>query len=102
MLASKQYEAVGKLMVESHNSLRDDYEVSVKELDYLVEESMTIKGVYGARMTGGGFGGCIVALTQPRAVGPLTEHLHKTYTAKFGRQPGIFATTATAGASVVE
>jgi galactokinase len=53
-------------------------------------------------MTGGGFGGCIVALVQPRNVEALGEHIHKVYTAKFDRQPGVFVTTATAGASTVE
>ena len=101
-LAAQNYERFGELMVQSHNSLRDDYEVSCPELDYLVEQAMTVKGVYGARMTGGGFGGCIVALAQPRAVDALTESLHKTYTARFGRQPVVSATSATAGASVVE
>jgi galactokinase len=101
-LAAQNYERVGELMVASHNSLRDDYEVSCPELDYLVEEAMKVKGVYGARMTGGGFGGCIVALVQPRSVPNLSEHLHKTYTAKFGRQPVVSVTTATAGASVLE
>jgi hypothetical protein len=57
-------------MVQSHNSLRDDYEVSVPELDFLVEQAMKVKGVYGARMTGGGFGRCIVSIVQPRAGGP--------------------------------
>ena len=57
-------------MRESHRSLRDDYEVSVPELDFLVDEAMKVKGVYGSRMTGGGFGGCIVALTLSLLVAP--------------------------------
>ena len=101
-LSTKQYERAGELMVQSHNSLRDDYNVSTDELDLLVVESMKVKGVYGARMTGGGFGGCIVALTQPRAVEPLTKHLNDVYPKKVGEQPGIFVTTATQGASVIE
>jgi galactokinase len=63
---------------------------------------MKVRGVYGARMTGGGFGGCIVALVQPRAVDALKAHLEKVYPAKFGIKPMAFATTATAGASVIE
>jgi galactokinase len=102
LLGKKEYDDAGELMVQSHNSLRDDYEVSIPELDFLVEAAMTVKGVYGARMTGGGFGGCIVALTQPRAVEPLTQHINQAYPAKFGRQANVFVTTATAGASVVE
>ena len=101
-LGRQNYEEFGELMLQSHHSLRDDYEVSVPELDYLVEQAMTVKGVYGARTTGGGFGGCIVALTQPRSVEPLTEHLTRTYHDRFGKKPSVFATTATAGASVVE
>ena len=101
-LAEQRYERCGELMVKSHQSLRDDYEVSCPELDFLADEAMKVKGVYGARMTGGGFGGCIVALAQPRAVEALTHHLHQTYTGKFGRQPAVLVTTATAGASVVE
>ena len=53
-------------------------------------------------MTGGGFGGCIVALVQPRSVDTLSQHLHKTYTERFGRQPSVFVTTATDGASVLQ
>jgi galactokinase len=101
-LLLQRYEEAGELMVRSHKSLRDDYEVSCVELDFLVDEALRVKGVYGARMTGGGFGGSIVILAQPRALEAITEHLHKTYTAKFDRQPTVFATTATAGASVVE
>jgi galactokinase len=102
MLGNRNYEDAGQLMLQSHNSLRDDYEVSIAELDFLQVEAMKVKGVYGSRMTGGGFGGCIVALTQPRAVEPLTQHLNQVYPAKFNRKPNVFASTATAGASVLE
>jgi galactokinase len=101
-LSQKQYERAGELMVQSHESLRDDYEVSCPELDFLVAEAMTVKGVYGARMTGGGFGGCIVALTQPRAVGALEEHLKQVYPKQFNIQPTLFDTAPAAGASVLE
>ena len=101
-LGHHNYEDVGQLMLQSHASLRDDYEVSAPELDFLVEEAMKVKGVYGARMTGGGFGGCIVAIVQPRAVDPLREHLQSAYPKKFRKEPTVFATTATGGASVLE
>jgi galactokinase len=101
-LGRRDYEEFGELMLESHDSLRHDYEVSIPELDYLVEESMRVKGVYGARMTGGGFGGCIVALVQPRAVAPLRDHLTRTYHEKFNIDPAMFVTVATAGVSVLE
>ena len=102
LLAKQEYDDVGRLMGQSHQSLRDDYEVSCVELDFLVEQAMKVRGVYGARMTGGGFGGCIVALVQPRAVEPLAEHLTTAYQEKFKIVPTVFATTATAGASVIE
>ncbi|HYO10769.1 MAG TPA: galactokinase [Tepidisphaeraceae bacterium] len=102
LLGEKQYDDAGQLMVQSHASLRDDYAVSTPELDFLQEEAMKVRGVYGSRMTGGGFGGCTVALVQPRAVEPLTQHLQKTFEAKFGIQPVVFDTQAAAGASVVE
>jgi galactokinase len=101
-LEQKYYEEAGELMVQSHNSLRDDYEVSVPELDFLVAESMKVKGVYGARMTGGGFGGCIVALVQPRAADGLAKHLTETYSKRYGKNPEVFSTTATDAANVIE
>jgi galactokinase len=89
-------------MVQSHASLRDDYEVSCPELDFLADESMKIRGVYGARMTGGGFGGCIVALVQPRAVDPLIEHLTTNYEKRFNKRPTAIVTNAVAGAGLIE
>lgn len=56
------YKKFGQLMIESHNSLRDDYNVSCAELDNLVEIALSVDGVLGSRMTGGGFGGCTVTL----------------------------------------
>ena len=102
LLAKRDYDEAGELMAQSHVSLRDDYEVSTPELDFLQEQAMTVKGVYGSRMTGGGFGGCIVALAQPRAAEPLMQHLASVYPPKFGKKPQSFVTTATAGASVLE
>ncbi|HEY0912504.1 MAG TPA: galactokinase [Bradyrhizobium sp.] len=102
LLAQRNYEELGELMVQSHRSLRDDYEVSCRELDFLADQAMTTKGVYGARMTGGGFGGCIVALVQPRSVESLTGQLLKSYAAQFGFEPQVYVTDATAGANQIE
>jgi len=101
-LERRNYEQAGELMVQSHRSLRDDFEVSCPELDYLAEQALTVKGVYGARMTGGGFGGSIVALTQPRVVESLGKHLIERYQNQFQITPAVYVTTATAGASVVQ
>jgi galactokinase len=101
-LSKRHYEEAGELMVQSHHSLRDDYQVSVAEVDFLVAEAMKIKGVYGSRMTGGGFGGCTVSLLQPRAVENFISTIVPIYEKKFKIKPTIFATTATAGVSVLE
>ena len=61
--------AAGRLMIESHNSLRDDYHSSTSQMDRLVADLIAHKGVWGARMTGGGFGGCAVAITEPGVFG---------------------------------
>lgn len=91
----------GALMNASHEALRDDYEVSAPELDLLVEAARDVPGVYGARMTGGGFGGSIVALMQPDAVGALTRALEAAFTLHFGRKPVVREVRASAGATPV-
>nr|CAB3248187.1 galactokinase-like [Phallusia mammillata] len=76
------YNTFGKLMVLSHNSLRDDYEVSCKELDELVELALQCDGVYGSRMTGGGFGGCTVTLLQADQIQNVVSHIQAKYQGK--------------------
>lgn len=71
-------ERFGELMVASHDSLRDDFEVSCKELDVLVAAAMEVEGVFGSRMTGGGFGGCTVTLIRGDAVPKATSHMKVT------------------------
>jgi galactokinase len=88
----------GRLMFESHRSLRDDYEVSCPELDLSVEVARAVPGVYGARMTGGGFGGCTVNLVDEKAVRPLTDALAAGLEERFGRTPDIFTSRAGEGA----
>lgn len=100
----------GKYMFASHLSLRDDYEVSCAELDNLVElagefcEAVSGRdgGVFGARMTGGGFGGCVIVLCQPGAAGAVEEHLITGQRAKFDRSPTIFSTRAVGGVFAVD
>ena len=69
----------GRLMAESHQSLRDDYEVSSEELDLMVELAQKVEGVYGARMTGGGFGGCTVNLVARSTSKSFDTRLRKSY-----------------------
>jgi galactokinase len=68
-MRARDLAACGGLMIESHQSLRDDFEVSTARLDGLVSELVASPGVHGARLTGAGFGGCVVALTEPGALG---------------------------------
>jgi galactokinase len=74
-MRGSDYRAAGALMIESHQSLRNEFETSTPHMDSLVSELMIARGVYGARMTGGGFGGCVVALTEP---GALEDGWHVT------------------------
>jgi galactokinase len=100
-LGERDYVRCGKLMLDSHDSLRDDYAVSCAELDVLVEIARQVPGVFGARMTGGGFGGCIVALTTADAVGPLTQAIDREYPARAnGKKATTFATVPSEGAHV--
>ncbi|CAM9244473.1 unnamed protein product [Hapterophycus canaliculatus] len=91
-LKKGDYTAVGRLMVESHRSLREDYEVSCSELDALVELAMEVDGVFGSRMTGGGFGGCTVTLVREDSVGSLVDHLRKGYWRDVGQRCTSFVT----------
>ncbi|XP_070596011.1 galactokinase isoform X2 [Erythrolamprus reginae] len=75
VLKARDYKTFGELMVESHNSLRDDYEVSCPEVDELVAAAMEVPGVYGSRMTGGGFGGCTVTLLESGAAEKVLKHI---------------------------
>ncbi len=90
--------AMGRLMVESHRSLQHDYEVSCEELDFLVGTALTIEGVYGSRMTGGGFGGCTVSLVDHSAVEDFRLRLSDAYRQKYGITPAIYRCAPSAGA----
>ena len=85
-------ELFGSLMNESHNSLRDDYEVSCFELDTMVEEARKIDGVIGSRMTGAGFGGCTVSIVKAEAVEEFKEKVGENYKAKTGITADFYVT----------
>jgi galactokinase len=101
-LSAGDYAAFGKLMYGSHESLRDDYEVSCEELDAIVDLARPLAGVYGARMTGGGFGGCAIILAGAGQAKAIADAVAAGFAARFGRRCPIFATRAAQGASVVE
>ena len=103
-IRASNWPAVGNLMYASHASLRDDYEVSCKELDAVVEIAEDIGyrgGVYGCRMTGGGFGGCAVALVKTEAVDAITKKIAADYQAKTGIEAIIFSSHPAAGATII-
>lgn len=92
----------GELMYASHESLRDDYEVSCEELDTVVKLARLQEGVHGARMTGGGFGGCAIVLAEAGRADDIGAAIREGFDARFGRACPIYPTTAAAGATVLE
>ena len=84
-------------MRESHRSLRDDYEVSCTELDLMVQLAEQAKGVYGARMTGGGFGGCTINLVDADCVDAFRQSIREGYERATGRKPEIYVCSAADG-----
>lgn len=98
-LAANDLSAAGKLMDESHRSLRDDYEVSCKELDLIVEIANGQPGIFGCRMTGAGFGGCAVALVKPGQENQFAEYMTEAYEKESGLTPQIYVTPAAPGAT---
>lgn len=96
-LQQGKLEEVGRLLVEGHRSLRDDYEVSIPELNTLVEAAAEVDGCYGARLTGAGFGGCIIALADEDAVAEVQAHLNEVYHKRYGKQPTVYVTHAADG-----
>ena len=90
--------ALGPLLQESHRSLRDDYEVSCRELDLMVEIAVAQPGLIGARMTGGGFGGCTINLVNSAAVTDFRRNVAAEYFSKTGLTPEIYVSPASAGA----
>lgn len=90
---------IGTLMRESHNSLRDLYEVSSKELDVMVDAAQDLPGFCGGRMTGGGFGGCTVNLVREQDAQTFADRIAERYRQKTGLTPQIYACTAEDGAA---
>lgn len=104
VLARNDFETLGPLMAASHDSLRDDFEVSCKELDIMVEIARKIGrngGVIGSRMTGGGFGGSTVTLCESRKASEIASQLSVEYEKRTGIQPQIFASRPSQGAHLV-
>jgi galactokinase len=104
-LQAGDWPTAGELMYASHESLRDDYEVSSPELDVIVEEARALgpeRGVIGCRMTGAGFGGCAVSLVKTDAMRSITKKIGEAYEKKTGNHAAIFWSRPAAGASVLK
>ncbi len=100
-LAAGDLASMGALMSASHQSLRDDYEVSCFELDLLVQSAQAQPGVFGARMTGGGFGGCTVNLVRRGGISSFRENVSRAYRKHTGIIPGILTAEASGGAEEI-
>jgi galactokinase len=94
--------AVGKLLVASHQSSRELFANSCPELDFLVDHLVPLPGVYGARLTGGGFGGAVMALTNPEFTAATAAQAIAAYTEQFGHAPVVFSTRTGPGARVLQ
>jgi galactokinase len=94
-------EALGNLLTKSHYSLSNDYEVSCKELDFLMEEAIKQKGCLGSRMMGGGFGGCTINLLKNENVAEFTKNIKELYQKKFNKTPEVNIYTMVEGARII-
>lgn len=101
VLEAGEVKAFGELMYATHASLRDDYAVSCREIDILVEIAAGLPGCVGARLTGGGFGGCTVNLVREEAVTEFTHELKQQYLERTGISAAIFPCQAADGAHVI-
>ncbi|MCE9547740.1 MAG: galactokinase [Planctomycetia bacterium] len=102
-IARRNWTTAGQLMYESHVSMRDDFEISCPEIDVLVEAAKNIgeaRGVFGSRMTGGGFGGCTVSLVKADSADRIADKLRREYRARTGIEPTLFVTSAAQGTHI--
>lgn len=101
-LERNDFAAFGRRMNASHDGLRDDYEVSSRELDVLVDAARSVRGVLGARMMGAGFGGCTITLADVGAVDRLRETCVRAYKNHFGREPKFHISRLESGTEILE
>jgi galactokinase len=100
-LRQSDFAAFGALMFDSHRSLSNSYAVSTDELDWAVARLAELPGVFGAKMTGGGFGGCVVALVDPPALYDVAGSLCGDYEQRFGTVAHAYRVHASDGASEI-
>ena len=93
--------AVGRLLDQAHASARDDYDISCPELEALIQAARAVEGTAGARLTGAGWGGCVVALVRQEAVPDFEAEVSRRYREQTGQEPNIFACRAGGGAQQI-
>ncbi len=93
--------AFGQLMFATHEGLSKKYEVSCAELDFLANEARNIKAVAGARMMGGGFGGCTINIVKADAVDSFTQHMQKAFASRFSKTPEVYVTQVEDGVKII-
>jgi galactokinase len=100
-LEAGDFVACGRAMNASHVSMRDDFEITCPEVDMLAGLAQTVEGVYGSRMTGGGFGGCTISLIEAAAVETASQMLTDGYRIGMGRDVDIYVCTPSDGARLI-
>ena len=101
-LNAGDFVACGAAMNASQASMRDDFEITCPEIDFLAAFAQGVEGVYGSRMTGGGFGGCTVSLVETEAVERMRAALVHAYRVAFGLHAEVFVCTPSDGAGFVD
>jgi galactokinase len=100
-MQSGDLKTVGSCMAESHLSMKNDYEISCRELDIMVEIASRRGGVIGSRMTGGGFGGCTINLVHTDSVEQFSKEIQSAYHQATGMTPEIYVSAAGAGVTEI-
>ena len=100
-ILNKDYTSMGKLLYETHEGLSKNYKVSCDELDFLVEKTKSMDTVYGARMMGGGFGGCTINLVLESAIGTFKTEISKQFLEEFGTPCSIYDVTISQGTHLI-
>lgn len=101
-LENQDIERIGVLLNQSHTSLRDNYEVTCQETDFLFTEINNVKGVAGCRQMGGGFGGCMLILAESKSIANLKESIQKSYKSKFNLNPEFYEINISEGCYLVK
>ena len=100
-IGERNFTELGEWLWASQEGLKNEYQVSCDELDFLVDESLDFEGVLGARMMGGGFGACTINLVEKETVGEYSDHLFKGFSKLFGHPPEFYNVVLGGGVTLV-